>query len=259
MRRLHLFEFEDFDWYPRALRDMETDLLHLAISKLGVYEPAVPHIARLLERSKQDRVIDLCSGGAGPWPELLDVIERTVGRPVRVTLTDKFPNLVAFQEARVRSGRRIDFVETSVDATRVPAELRGVRTIFTAFHHFPPELARAIVRDAFEQKTPIAIFESTARTPHSALLTAFSPLIAMAITPFVRPFRLKRLVWTYAVPVVPLVAGWNGVVSTLRTYSPEELAELVAELRSNDYVWETGREPPKVGLPPMTYLVGYPM
>jgi hypothetical protein len=66
-------------------------------------------------------------------------------------------------------------------------------------------------------------------------------------TPFIRPFTWRRLLWTYVVPVVPLVAMWDGLVSNLRTYSPVELSTLADALHGPAYRWRSGRVP-SIGL-----------
>ena len=48
----------------------------------------------------------------------------------------------------------------------------------------------------------------------------------LLLTPFFRPFRLSRLVFTYLLPLIPLTTIWDGVVSILRLYSPAELLAL---------------------------------
>jgi hypothetical protein len=58
--------------------------------------------------------------------------------------------------------------------------------------------------------------------------------------------------------VVPLCTAWDGVVSCLRAYEPEELSELVGSLPSNDYVWDIGRMPVPHVPTELTYLIGYP-
>lgn len=93
-------------------------------------------------------ILDLCSGGAGLAGQAAP----------RVRLTDKYPNVVAFAQASAASGGRLDFVAESVDATAVPATLTGVRTLLSSFHHFPPEGARAILRDAAVKGAPIGVF-----------------------------------------------------------------------------------------------------
>ncbi len=84
-----------------------------------------------------------------------------------------------------------------------------------------------------------------------------NPFFVLLVTPFIRPFRLSRLFWTYLIPIVPLYVLWDGAVSWLRTYSPQELQELVDGLDFNDYVWEIGREA-AFPRPSITYLIGYP-
>ncbi len=48
---------------------------------------------------------------------------------------------------------------------KVPRELKGFRTMFTSFHHFPPEEARAILQNAVDAGEGIGIFEITRRAP----------------------------------------------------------------------------------------------
>ncbi|MBI2911523.1 MAG: hypothetical protein HYY05_05220 [Chloroflexi bacterium] len=178
------------------------------------------------------------------------------GCEVRVTLTDRFPNLCAFRAAQVRASGRIDFVTEPVDATAVPGHLKGLRTMFAALHHFRPETVRGILQDAADQARPIAVFDLAARTPPPPSMMGFmNPLGQMLVTPFVRPFRWTRLLWTYAIPVAPLYVAWDAFVSGLRLYSLQELRAIVESMRPNDHIWEIGQLPfPRS----ITYLVGRP-
>jgi hypothetical protein len=54
---------------------------------------------------------------------------------IKIVLTDKFPNVNAFQLLATKSKGDISFLETSVDAANVPSALKGLRTIFSAFYH----------------------------------------------------------------------------------------------------------------------------
>jgi hypothetical protein len=72
-----------------------------------------------------------------------------------------------------------------------------------------------------------------------------------------RPLTWRRLLWTYLLPVVPLVAAWDGFVSCLRTYSVAELEALVASLPPNDLDWGIGRLP-SFGASRITYVIGTP-
>src|SRR5439155_21664731 len=118
----------------------------------------------------------------------------------------------------------------AVDATSGPPALSGFRTLFSSFHHFRPEEARRILADAVRQRQGIGVFEATQRSAPAMLAMLLTPLFVLLATPFIRPFRLSRLFWTYLLPVVPIVALFDGVVSCLRTYTPTELRALVAEV-----------------------------
>ncbi len=56
----------------------------------------------------------------------------------------------------------------------------------------------------------------------------------------IRPFRWSRLLWTYLAPIIPLVLLFDGVVSCLRTYQPQELREIIEKLSVSEYQWQIG-------------------
>jgi len=199
----------------------------------------------------------MCSGGGGPW---LDFSRKLHGKPpgLQIWLTDKYPNLGAFQNARAASENHIAFYPDPVDAMNVPRELKGLRTMFTSFHHFSPDEARAILQDAVNASEGIGIFEATKRAPSTIGLMFAFVLALFVCTPWIRPFRWSRLLWTYLVPIIPLVMLFDGVVSCLRTYRPQELRELVEKLTANEYQWEIGEHSRAAGGVPITYLIGCP-
>jgi hypothetical protein len=51
-------------------------------------------------------------------------------------------------------------------------------------------------------------------------------LFVWVFTPFMRPFLWKRLLFTYPLPCVPMICLWDGFVSQLRAYTPDELRAL---------------------------------
>lgn len=259
MARRQLFEFEDQAWLPDLIRDGLTDFLRTLIVRGRVYAPVVPMLGMMLERTGSNQVVDLCSGGSGPWTHLQADLA-AAGNPVRVILTDKYPNHAALREAvSVIGPARASYEQESVDARAVPVRLTGVRTLFSALHHFPPHDVARIMRDAYRNREGIAAFEMTERRTTEVLGTLVAvPLRVLATTPRQRP-GLLRLLLTYLLPVIPIVITWDGVVSNLRTYSVEELRSLVAGLDDPGYAWEAGTTPRKGLIPPLTYLIGYPM
>ena len=256
------------------MRDAATDAIELALHLANNYGVIVPRLRQALARTGATRIVDLCSGGGGPWPSIYrqfaglkegearegagETREKDRPTPVEICLTDKFPNQVALERARAASQNHIHFRAEPVDATAVPAELNGFRTLFTSFHHFRPADARAILRDAVERRVGIGVFEVTHRSAKAVLLFCLTPLGILLLVPFTRPFRWSRLLWTYLIPILPLVGLHDAIVSCLRTYSPEDLRELTGGLGEDGYFWEMGEaQGPRSPLP-ITYLVGVP-
>lgn len=256
MRRFHLLEIEDQPWCPEFLRTAITDFLRTVMEWFAPYAAAAPLLARGLARTGDTEIVDLCAGGGGPWRDLLGQIPLAGGPAVRVRLCDLYPNHAAYARLHRLSGGRIAAEPGAIDATAVPPRLTGFRTLFTALHHFPPDTARAILADAVRQGRGIAVFEITRRSLLGLAGMLFLPVLALVVTPFIRPFRWNRLLWTYLVPLVPLAVWFEGTVSCLRTYTPGELRRLVAGFE--EYHWEVGtvRGPPLITR--VTYLIGTP-
>lgn len=255
MGRLHLFELEDLPEFPALLRNYMTDYLQLVVTRMHPYRSTAEPLREALLRSGAREIIDLGSGAGGPWAAYVEQLDPEGKLGVRVTLTDLYPNREALEQVASHSGGRITWERESVDLTAVPARLRGFRTLFGAFHHFPPETARKILEDAVRQGVGIGIVEATTRS--TALGMLVMPLIVALVTPGIRPFRWSRLLLTYVLPVLPLAIFWDGFVSSLRSYTPDELRELTRGLGEGTYTWEIGGEF-KPGSPPVTYLIGYP-
>jgi hypothetical protein len=248
MRRCQLFEFLDQSWLPDRLRVAATGYLTASYATTPFPARWAGILARVLDDCGLDRIIDIGSGSGGPIEAVLAEMAKLGRRPL-VTLTDLYP---------VRTASSIDYWPEPVSATCVPAELRGLRTLFLVFHHFTPPMAQAVLQDAFNQRQPICIFEATSRTAPAIAVSFVLPFLVLLLTPFVRPKTVFQLFFTYLIPVVPLLVFWDGLVSQLRTYSTAELRELTAFCDSPEFVWEHGFIE-ESGVPFKTcYLIGRP-
>lgn len=90
------------------------------------------------------------------------------------------------------------------------------------------------------------------------MLMLLSPLAVWFMTPHAQNLSVLRWVFTYLLPIIPLVVTIDGIISCLRTYSVSELTKMAeaATEHASDYVWLAGEEQ---GRPfPITYLIGYP-
>jgi len=253
--RLQLFELEDLPWFPRTIRDLATDYLQFVQSRFALHEPMVPLLRDALHQSRATEVLDLCSGGGGPVLALYEAL-LAGGISVPCKLTDRYPNVNAFRRLSSLHPIGITYSDEPVDATKVPTRMPGLRTMFNAFHHFAPTDARAVLACAVDARQPIAIFEIPERTLGNLIPLLFTPLFVAIATPFIRPFRWHRLLWTYLLPLVPVNCWWDGLVSQFRAYTVEEMRELTRGFE--DFHWTAAQV--KLGGTPghVTYLVGIP-
>jgi hypothetical protein len=256
--RLHLFEFHEMPWFPAGWRDLITDFLSFYATAFKPYEKVAPLLAEALKRSGATRIVDLCSGAGRPLLSLVPALRALDVDDLEVVLTDKYPNRAALD----RGGHPetvVEYLQEPVDATDLPADLHGFRTLFTSFHHLRPDAARRVLANAVNDGEGIGIFEYTER---NWLIWTFPilviPIFVWLCTPLIRPFNWGRLLWTYVVPVVPFVAMWDGFVSNLRTYSVRELHRLVGTTGNRDYEWKIGRAP-SIGASHVTYAIGTPI
>jgi hypothetical protein len=253
MRRVHLFEFGDQPWYPEVLRHAGTAYL-ATVFRLSRELPRrwAEKVATVLSHDERAEILDLCSGSGGPMPRLIEELVQA-GYDARATLTD------LYSHPQSASSPRITWSAEPVDARRVPSNLAGVRTMFSAFHHFRPDAAKAIREDAFERRRAICIFESGSGRPLNFCMALAHPIAMLALMPFVRPFRWSYLVFTYLIPLIPLSLLWDVIVSFLCCYSPEDMQKMTEDLRAPDDAWETGRIQAR-GVPGgLPYLIGRPI
>lgn len=255
MGRIHLFEFEDQKWFPVFLRNYGTDFLQFLSNKTKLYKPIVAILEEALKNSHTNQIIDLGSGGGGGLLWLNSELQKNVP-DLKILLTDFFPNIPAFERTKTQADN-FGFIATTIDARHVPKSLEGLRTQFLSLHHFRPKDAIQILQNTVDSNSSIALFEAQERSFPSILAMIFSPISVILTTPFIRPFKIGRLIFTYLIPIVPLFVLWDGIVSCLRTYSVKEMKTLVNRLeRKDNYNWDINKV--KSGPGVVLYLVGIP-
>ncbi len=233
MKRLHLFEFGDLTWFPKKFRDYQTDYLRFAADTFDLYKGIIPVIKKGVESSNNNTIVDIASGGGGGWAKIAGHLKSDIPL-LKIKLTDYYPNIDAFKLTKSRQPDVIEYVEESVNALDVPKSLKGFRTQFHSLHHFVPRDAIAILQNAVTNNQAIAIFEAQQRDFKNIFKMLLSPIAVLLMTPFIKPFKINRIIFTYLIPIIPLVILWDGIVSVLRTYTAKELKEMIASLKEHE-------------------------
>lgn len=251
MQRLHLFELEDFGWLPAPIRDGGTDFLDFLFDRLGFYDGVAPKLVDLLRRTGAERVIDLASGGGGGTLQLRRHV-RAAGLTTEFVFSDGFPNEAGRARVAALADPVARYLAEPLDAMGGGGQESGVRTMSGALHHFTPDAVSQILAGIVQRRAPLAFFD-VASSPALRKLPLLLAPIAMSVNmlmlfaatlvvvPFLRPFRLSRLPLTYLLPLIPTLVAWDGTVSALRAYSPDELLTLARAVPGADsYRWDAG-------------------
>lgn len=252
------FEFEDQSWFPVIIRDSMTDYLRFLFRVFKLYQPVLPILKDALTKTKTNHVLDLCSGGGGPAEMIYENLRNTFDKEIKITLSDLFPSELTYQYLSKKTSGGISFNNSPVDAADVAPEIKGLRTIFSGFHHFEKTKAKEVLQNAVDSGRGIAVFDGGDRNIWVILLIIiFHPILLFLCSPFFKPFKLSRLIFTYLIPVIPFCTVWDGVISIIRLYSPDELLQIAQSTTNENFTWTSGKVRNKFGMR-IAYLVGYP-
>lgn len=258
MKRIHLFEIEDFNWFPNWIRIRLTRLVKLMHQLVKTDDKLIKLIEPIIQEGKHKNITDLCSGSGGP---MISVVEKLYKqeqyKDLKLTLTDLYPNQEMVKS--YSSNTHITYSPESVDVTKVTEKFKGLKTMICSFHHMKPQHAKEILRSAKENSDTLVIYEiSDNRFPLIANVFTFifNFINCFFITPFVRPMSWQQIVFTYVIPILPLGFAWDGAVSNARTYTLNDLDQLLEGLQDEHYQWEKGIISGKI---PSIYLIGKPV
>lgn len=234
-----------------------TDYLRFVSGKFNLFGGTLPILTEILKRTGHSQIVDIASGGGGPWlsliPKLLDEFP-----DLQIKLTDYYPNQSGMLEIVSAFPEIVEVESRSIDAKAVPQDLVGLRTQFLSLHHFNPDEVKDILRNAIAAKEPIAIFEAQQRDAEHLIRFALSPIFVLLLTPFIRPFRISRLIFTYLIPLIPMFVFWDGLVSVLRTYTVSEMRDMAKEA-DEQKIYEWNSDVLNSGQIKLPYLTGQPL
>jgi hypothetical protein len=260
MKRIHLVEVEDWLHCPTWIRQATTRLIGVMHQLVGSKTDLVDLLTRALACTPHPALIDLCSGSGGPMISVWQTLRQNPSfDQLSLTLSDLHPDQHLARHINGLNNPQLAYLTQPLDARCIDARLKGVRTLIGSFHHMPPVVAQQILRDAQAQRQPICVLEiSDNSLPKGLWWLALVPIFLMCllITPRVKPLSWVQLVFTYCIPIIPLVFAWDGAVSNARTYTLKDLDLLLGGLPAGAYQWETGR---LSGRFKKLYLLGLPL
>lgn len=266
MKRIELFEFEDFAWFPKVIRSGMTNLIVIFHKMMGTSDVLTHLILALKKQYEFSQITDLGSGSGGPMVEVIQKLnEQQTGEKLKLVLTDLHPNPEVVKKMNNLGLENIKYLETSINAVNIDKTPTGLKTMIASFHHMNPTVAKQILQAAQKNREPILIFELAKNNIPTLLWWLFLPislliliLMSAIMTLFVRPLTITQIIFTYLIPIIPIAYAWDGQASLMRTYTFEDLKELIGEYDEDSYHWEINDAEKPNGKKLGYYIMGYP-
>lgn len=253
MKRKHFIEFHEQGWMPVFFQSAVTEFLQIVLRKFRYYDCCVPIIVEPIKKTNTTNIIDFCSGSGGPISGVNELLLHDYQIDLPIYLSDLFPKKTI---GKVFADN-IFYIMDSVNVLTYKKQ-KGLCTLFTSFHHFSPDKATRVLKNAVDNNNPIAIFEFTENTVRRVLQDLLTPLVVLFFMPALKSLKWPRFLFTFIIPIIPLLITWDAIVSDMRTYSVDELMKIACSAENKRYVWDCKKiKSGKRGCN-ITYLIGYP-
>lgn len=225
MKRKQVPQITNTNWFPAFLTRCVHEFMTWFVHTIKAAKPFMPVVEEGLHHADSIIIIEQ-KGGAG------------------------FETLAPFLDEKLK--------KTYVTAKDFDAKEEGLYLSVNSFHQYDSKKARSILAKVVNKRQPIVVVEGNNDSLWQVFgMTVLVPLTVLLTAPFVKPFRLERLLFTYLLPILPLVTFIDGFLALFKLYAPKDLDELTASIDQKDYTWRSGKMDNGRG-GKIIYLLGYP-
>ena len=200
-------ELEDYAWFPVMFRRFQMDFIGYVVTTFNFYDVFIQHLQKKENTSMP--MFDLCSGSGEP---AITIFKKSSSF-TSLTLSDKFPSTPAIHQ---------------LDVLNMTFEKGQCYTMFNALHHFTDEEKISILAN-IKASGAKAYFVEILEPSILFLLKVcgLTLVLNLFITPFIRPFSLSRLFFTYIIPINLISITYDGVVSVLKSRSLKQYQQIL--------------------------------
>lgn len=226
---MRLFEFGDLKITPAIYRKYLREYLFFFYKIFGYYRLWLPYVSAFIIRTNKKVLMEHCSGDGRV---LLLIESQLFGREfdeISYIQSDIRPDFFAKKINQLNS--KFHYIEKKVDATRCNDYNKHPKIFINSFHHFTREQALKILEKNLKNRNEVIILEYC----RNSILGYLSMFISLPVIFVTLPFRTDTkdlpmmFLFTYALPLFPLMVLWDGIISCLRSYSNMELAKIIYE------------------------------
>jgi hypothetical protein len=249
MKRKELFEFEDFSWVPSSIRTGATNLIVVFHKKMGTADVVSQLLINLKRTTNFNQIVDLGSGSGGAMFDVIQNLneQNKTENQVQLILSDLHPNKALVDSINNKNIPNVSYNPKSVNATNLKDSPEGIKTMIASFHHMNPTVAKQILTSAEENEETILIFEVAQNNIPFIVWLCLLPIslpilviMSLFMTPFVKQLKFSQILFTYIIPLIPILYAWDGQASLMRTYTFKDIETLIGDQSNKNYEWKMG-------------------
>ena len=218
---------------------------------------AAQHLAMALNEGNQNVAVDLYSKGGKAVETVYNTVVGLGNQHFHVILTNEQPNVNQFHELAHRAPG-IKYIKHPVNP--FSCNFEGLRMMLSGLRYMSPADTSAWMATCVSYRNPIALFELSRNSVWTALfMSLLFPLFAVLGIPFMK-LCFRRILFTFFIPLIPILAWYEGLTSCLLAYKKSQLIEIVKQADpEHQFKWRIGEIRLSFYLPIyMTTLIGVP-
>ena len=211
MKRKQLPQFISSRWLPAWIKRDISEFLSWFVVKVNATKPFIPVIEEQLEKTNLSKIVNVdFKIGAG-----MESVSPFLKKGLTLT-SEPISNFNTSEE--------------------------GLYVFVNGFHQLPPDKASKMLQDIAHSRNPVVVVEGNNDSLWQIVgMTVFVPLTVLLTAFFVRPFRFSRIIFTYLIPILPVIIVVDGCIALLKLYNPKDLDELTSKLEVENYEWKSGK------------------
>lgn len=213
MRRKQITQLINTKWCPRPVKKLCAEFLSWFVVKVNATKPFIPVVENALIESKINNIINLeFDLGAG-----IETVKPFLNQHLAI---------ISIPLSEINTQQQ-----------------RGMYLFVNSFHQLSTISAKKTLAEIAKSRNPVVVVEGNNDSLWQLVgMTIFLPVTVILSAPFVKPFRWSRILFTYIIPVLPVIMVIDGCIGLLKLYNPKDLNELTSSIKVPDYKWTTGKK-----------------
>jgi len=229
LKTFNVYQFNADPKLPSPLRQSLLETFEVCNEVLASFYADVAR--EVLADARAHGLKNIVELGAGHAPLTRLMVNDPASQGLHFVICDLIPAVEQYEELARQHPERITALSESVDFSvprTWPAETLLV--LCAAIHHVPTQTRPAIIHALSMSADRVMVFAPVRKTWRSLFLSMsiFFPAVALPLLLWNKPGSLRRLLWCWLIPVVPLIALWDGFGGSLRQWSDREWLEVLA-------------------------------